>query len=243
MKNVYYSFAVSSPIMGGEFAMPTLGDNINKVLKEKYRNTPSNMHGWLQCPATVDALKNTYEIKNTVPFDFQFKEDGTLELFTNKKIDKKSREQWIENVWFLRSIKDKFASLSYDLFLFCEEDLEVEQHQAWYSNGDFAENTFQNVGKMNISKWLRPIHPSFIVKNNNLINVKKDEPLYYLKFLTNEKINFVEFEMTEKLKKISMSTVTLKFLQPFSPLKTLYNRFVEGKYPKRVIKEIKNNLV
>jgi hypothetical protein len=243
MKTVYYSITVDTPLNGAYFHIPKLGENINNVLKQKFKDTPESMHGWLLCPATTQSLKNTFEIKNTLPFDFQFKEDGTLEVFSDGKGASKFRDEWVKSVWFLRSIKDKFASLNYNIYFFCEEDLQLEQHHPWYSDGEFAANTYQTVGGFNISKWLRPFQITFIGKNNNKVSVKKDEPLCYVKFLTEEKIKFVQFEMTEKLYRISADCTNVKFLDPWRTLNYLYKKFTSLNFQKTVIKEIKNNLV
>lgn len=243
MKTIYYSITNDPQLKGSMFNAPSIGQNINNVLKEKFRGTPDSMYGWLQCPATTKSLKNTFEITNNLPFDFQFKDDGTLEVFTDGKPASKFKDEWVKLIWHLRSIKDKFASLNYNIFLFCEEDLEVEQHHPWYSDGEFAANTYQTVGGFNISKWFRPIQVTFIGKTNNKVSVKKGEPLCYLKFLTEEKIKFVEFEMTEKLHMIGANCTGLKFLDPFNSLSNLYKRFTALNFKKRMIEEIKNNLV
>jgi hypothetical protein len=99
-------------------------------------------------------------------------------------------------------------------------------------------------GKFNIGQWFRPLNASYFIKNKDVDFVlKKDDPLYYLSFDTEDKIDFKEFYYTDALAEIVNSTVGLKRYRKNIPLMSLYKIFKEQKLDKIVLKEIKKGLV
>ena len=81
----------------------------------------------------------------------------------------------------------------------------------------------------------------FILKTPQ-INVKKDDVLFYLKFHTDKKINFINFRYSEEILKIRESCTSLKHTQPGYRFKDIYNFFTRIGYHKKLLKEIKKNL-
>jgi hypothetical protein len=128
------------------------------------------------CPAIIERLKNIFYFNSLEDFIIN-KEDGHRKT---KKI-----------------LKDTYQIiLNYNLFLFCEEPLTVLISDPFFHNRKY--NGFLAVPSMfDIGQKFRPIEFSFFVFSEQL-KILKDEPLLYLEFITDKKIVFKEFEMSNE---------------------------------------------
>jgi hypothetical protein len=92
-------------------------------------------------------------------------------------------------------------------------------------------------GTFNIAKWYRPINYAFeIIDDSKPINIKRGDPLFYIRFLTDEKINFVyDFDNTDADKAIT-SCLAVKEFFPLLRMEDNYN------IAKHFIKNVKNKV-
>jgi len=99
-------------------------------------------------------------------------------------------------------------------------------------------------GQYNIGKWFRPIQTEINLWDNvKEFKIKKDEPLAFLNFLTNKKINFKMFHMSDDLAKIMTVCATASTWEVNVPLVSRYLRFHESKMLQKTLKLIKQNLI
>jgi hypothetical protein len=73
----------------------------------------------------------------------------------------------------------------------------------------------------------------------NSFKIEKDEVFAYIKFHTNEKINFKQFVITPELTNFTKDCTVLT---KYAPLKSLENYYKILKTKKLILKEIKKNL-
>tara|TARA_S200002703_G_scaffold127255_1_gene113876 strand:- start:10 stop:762 length:753 start_codon:yes stop_codon:yes gene_type:complete len=202
-------------------------------LRSPNPNETSPVANYFQCPAATNYLKNIYIIESPVDF--------TLE------IDKNNPKNPIMfycalDMLKLRSFIDSFFELSYFCTFFTEEkNLKIELINPSFHNTDFSRNTTIFEGSYNIGKWFRGIHPNFVLHKSK-INVKKGEPLYYIKFNTDKNIKFKNYNLSPELIKLESNNVKYKHIISKTPLSKLYSLFISKNYHKRILKEIKNNL-
>jgi hypothetical protein len=111
---------------------------------------------------------------------------------------------------------------------------------AFYHDNDLN-NHYITSGKFNISKWFRPLYPNIILKGSKL-KIEKGDALFYIKFHTNENINFKHFEQTEYLNSLSKDCLNVKSVIPHMGLDKLYKLFTRRNQNKKVLREIKKNL-
>lgn len=208
------------------------------VISSYAKNNPkpiSNDVNWLGCPSTQKFLKNTFSFKNP------------LEL--NMQINKNKTVYWpdtnIEDFISIRDYSDKSVILDYLLpvTLFSSHDI-AASITAPYLSKQSPHSAHIVPGEFNISKWFRPILPSYMIYDLDLsFSINKGEDLFYIKFNTDEKIDFVEFYFNETLKEIVSDSMNLKRFKKNSGLDYLYNIFKSEKINKIVLKEIEKCVI
>lgn len=134
----------------------------------------------------------------------------------------------------------------YDLqwIFMSEEKLEIQQTPAYMHK--ISESQYGHIvaGSFDISQWIRPVGASYrLWEGIDEIYLKAGEPIMYINFATDKKVNLIRFEPTAKLNEIISGATNLKDIQPNIPLSDLYRRFKESKRMDLAIKEIKANLL
>ena len=243
MKTVYWSADFHSQI-NNQLIIPRIGESLfTHIKKEKKILADQQSLTYLVCPAASPSLKNIYRVKNEVKINFNYEENNTFGVEVNdNKLGGLLKQGFIKSLIHNRSIKDKNLSLQYDIILYCEDSLEVEQIHPWWERSEFARNTISIFGKLDISKWIRPIQPTFVCLKNN-VTIEEGDALYYLKFNTDEKIKFVEFHTCSEIRSLIQAQTSLKFLKPLQKMSYIYNLFFKNKMNRRFLTLIKKNII
>ena len=99
--------------------------------------------------------------------------------------------------------------------------------------------------EFNIGKWFRPFNAEIQTwKNDSELHFKENEPLFYIEFKTNRKVELKRFSMDKELISLSSSTVSSKnILGSFRSLTTKYNDFKNIGMREKVLTQIKKNLI
>ena len=227
---VYWS-RINLPLLTSKDLLTYQPFSVYKNIKTEFKKYPSSsLLGYIQCPASYNELKNVIGIRSDQDYNIELKEG-------NENLHQLNREGHIS----LRSINEKFFDINSNYIFFSDQPLEVSLLPAYLDPNDLTKNTTLLSGKYDCGKWFRPISPAY-VSHKNIINIKRGDTLYYLKFNTNKKINLVNYQFNNQLGTYLNSTMGIKNFKKFLPLKTLYNLFLEKKYNSRILKEIKNNL-
>ena len=208
----------------------------NKVFTPKGPNNEDPFgNGYQMCTALHELSNNLYYIKAPFNVDISFNEDGSV--ITGEYSN-----------WFKErstSINDALsADFDFSYMFFSEEKLDVSITPPYLHQTSQPEYGFICAVKWDISSWFRPhILIYQLWKNKKRIHFKKDEPLAYLKFETSRPIVFKEYKITEEILNILNSCLNHKFIVPFQPMEDLYRRFNQTSIKKRLIAEIKKNIV
>ena len=211
--------------------------SVLSLLRQKYKDD-AGVNPYFRCPAAQDELKNYFAIRADADLSFKFNKENGIEI--------KSPTRFDPNFAFIvRSKKNQFCSLNSSYIFFSEEDVEITQFPAFFEDNSFVKNTQLTVGKFNVSKWFRPFDCTFFLKSkeNEIINIKRGDILFYIKVNTNKKVKFKEFIYTQKHHIFVNSCTVVKEFQYNTPLNILYSLFNNKNLSKRVLKEIKTNLV
>jgi len=151
-----------------------------------------------------------------------------LDAFENINISKDKTHQLTE---VLKNGNHIF--LDYQLFMFCEESLDVLISDPFFYNRKYN-GFFIAPSRLNIGRRFRPIEFSFILFKNNLI-IEKGEPIVYLEFVTDKKIIFKPFELTdEHLSLRDMPRMRKNQIPRYLSLDILYSMFDDKR--KRLLK-------
>jgi hypothetical protein len=127
---------------------------------------------------------------------------------------------------------------------FSEDEINIQLTPPYFHKTKASEYATVLSGEFNISKWFRPIIPTFSLWDSSKeLVISEQDPLAYVNFITDKKIILQEFTETEKIKHIMNECIMMKEKFPNLPLSESYNKFLLSNKHKELIKEIKNNLV
>ncbi len=209
----------------------------NKIFTHGLGNREDpHSNGYHLCTALHELTKNMFYIKAPFSVNIEFDDLGKI------KKDQ-SYSGWFYNR--ASSLKNS-NSADFDLcyMLFCEEPLEVSFTPPYLHQTSQPEYGYVSAVKWDISKWFRPfvlIYQLWEGKKN--IYFEKDEPLAYLTFNTDRKIIFKEYKLNQTIINIANTCLRHKTIIPLEPMQKLYDRFVFTGIKKRLISEIKKNLI
>lgn len=206
------------------------------VYRSFLENKIKNESGLEYCPAFKNELKNLYSLQSIYDYEFYLE---------NNSIHSKMYDQTFFNRHVkIRSIDSRFFSFSqYFIFFTNEKSLKMSLHSPFLEDNNISNRTIMIPGSFDIGKWFRTIDFAFILKNDyDSFLIKKDEPFIYLKFHTDERINFKQFRTNEKLSSYcdDFLNVSQNINSRFYQLNNFYKI---SKNKKNIIKEINESLV
>jgi hypothetical protein len=186
-----------------------------------------------KCPSFQAYIKNTFLIRS--PYDYTISWDKENKKFFSSDYDQKFFE---ENL-LVRNINTGLATYEPIFFtFFAEKDLEMEATSPWFHNT--LNRHVVIPGVFNIGRHFRSIECPIQFLFSDTIKIKERDPILYVKFLTDEKIKFKKFYMSEKLKDYGVYFIKKRnFSKKILPLKWYY----ENSIRKSILKEIKNNII
>jgi hypothetical protein len=227
--NVYWS-CLEKEWMLSEKPTPVLHD----FFKERKLDQKNTLTKLGSCPFFNSDMKNTFSIKSIYNYNF-FIEDG------NVFSDAYDQDFFNEHV-VIRSIDEQFFSFLQRFIFFTEEkSLEMEILPAFLEETDFSKNCIVLPAKIDIGKWFRNLElPFFIKKEFKSFSIKIGEPIYYIKFNTEEKINFIPFRYSEKMKYFQKDSTNILHLKYLKTPKDYYGIF---KTKNLIMKEIKESVL
>jgi hypothetical protein len=220
MINVYYSSALK----------------VTKVYShlQGLRSTEAKVN-FLGCPAVRDFFSNTYSFNLTEDFYVSYKK-GFASASNNKEIYYKRAPQLIETNIF---------NLCFSTIMFAEKSLKVQVSSPYFEKSSYMrQGTFVG-GIYDIGKWFRSIEAEIITfKEKGKITFTKNEPLFYVKFSTEDSINLMRFSSTPTLLSLSNNLTISPFSdKPQGSLESRYEAFERSNYREAILEEIKANLV
>jgi len=193
----------------------------------------------LKCPAFKDTLKNVFGVRSIFSFDLLFDSE-------NQRVKTSLPQSDFDELVLMREGDASFMSVNMFFTFFTEEDgLEMTQKGAFLEDTSFARDTIVMQGKYDISKWYRPIELSFHLRNGvSGFKIEEGQILYYLDFDTDKKINFVRYRTSDKLRELYTLCIRSKENKSKAcPMSWYYRLFKQNSMKKRVLEEIKKNIV
>lgn len=204
---------------------------------------------FFQCPATRDALQNVYMIK--CPFsttsEVLLKETGEVE---------RVEQNWSQHSPDLLSqcrvelshapskTNELLLVVEYTYVFYCEEPLHMRMTAPWFHEAPHMRYGAAVPGAFDIGRWIRPVNFEMnLWPGETKMNFEEGEPMGYLEFGTDKKINFQRFETTPKFKSLVSDSIVIRN-KAFTPsLLKRYKIFDRSPIKKILLKEIKDNLL
>lgn len=190
-----------------------------------------------RCPAYSNYIKNLFYVSAPLDYNLTIKGNQCTSTYYD--------QHFFERVVEVRDIYSKLFSLAlYNDFVPECDSLEISQIPAHLHKNNFIDNTILIPGTFNIGKWPRTLSPSFHVITNN-VSFNEGDPLYYVKFHTNEKIIFKEYISTDKILFLKKKLVDSNlYKNKFFNMDYYYNLISKKpRFKKMILDEIVKNLV
>lgn len=226
---VYWSY------MGDEWMRLKEPTSVRKTFYEKRFHEESNLTEYHKCPFFHNKMNNVYALRS--PYDYRFSINNGAVYSSNYNQDFFDRHVTI------RSTKNKLFSFYLPFVFFTEEkSLEMSITYPSLEDNNITQRCIMLEGTIDIGKYFRNLDYAFFLKDTfDEFVIDNGEIFEYIKFNTDEKINFQKFIPTEKIKKylqyVRNAKNNKKFI--FHNPQYYYNNFT---IKKAVLKEIKENL-
>jgi len=195
-----------------------------------------------KCPSLIQYSNNLFALKSPIDLDFEW--DGNTILFDYDQYPM----DFISRIATERDSKAGMLSLGLCPYMFfSENDCEMQFSGATTVDNDFTKNCIVIPGQFNTGKWFRGIDFGFFIKDKNVkVSIKKGDTIANIRFLTDEKIVFKKFFITNQCNSLANLVVNYKHSQKFPLnryLTSMYNDFQSSKLRNQILKEINNNLM
>ena len=201
-----------------------------------FDNSVDDKPDLLKCPAFQQSIKNIFKIKATHDYDFTWDSNNVSSKSYDQNYFNKNIIIRDANIGFLSLVTPK-------IFLFSDaEKLDIEVLPAIYEKKAIYEG-ITITGEYDIANHLRALEWSFVLSKPQTVTIKTGDPLYYIKFKTDEKINFKRFYVTPQLEELQIALLRCReHTNKIIPLSWYYN-IVKKYYKKTYLKNINQNLL
>jgi len=205
-----------------------------KTLPEKDSSLVNNNFGYRACRGMLNLHKNTFVSRSPVTSTVKFSLEDTIE--------ENGGDYWLSKE---RPFKDSLrVDLDFGYIYFSEEELTMRQVPPYMHRVKSSETSWMSAGSYDISKWFRPIFPSYVLWDKEKhVSIVEGEPDMYLQFETNKKIIFKRFEFTNEMYVLVNELMNLRDRNSIASLNFLYDVFIRSYRNKKVLKMIKENLL
>ena len=178
--------------------------------------------------------KKIYVIRST--YDYEIDVDCENDRISSKMYD---QAFFNDNIVVRDTKSGLFSYLNPSITFFSEKKLEMELLPPFFHNLPWKEHSILP-GRFNVGQHFRPLECPVHLFHSDTIKINNKDPLYYVRFFTDEKIVFKRFFVTTKLFKITNNLMKKRtFTKKIIPLQWYY----DNTYKKTILKEIQNNLL
>ena len=209
---------------------------INCLSDLQKKRTSNNQVNFLTCPAVKNSWKNVWMFGAKKDLFVEYNLDNVVvEGFK----DAPNRKPHLKNT--------NIFNLRKSSIFFSEKSLKAKVTAPYFHNVAYQkEGTFIG-GVYDIGRWARPINAEIITWGEvGAIKFNGGEPLFYVEFLTDEKIELVRFKHSPLISQLSASLINSPFQTPKNfqgSLDSRYEAFDRSNYRAAILEEIQANLL
>jgi hypothetical protein len=202
----------------------------------------------IACPATKDTLRNVYSFNSAIDDEFKLPtelmrsiahtdEDNEILPSDSKLYIQKMRKSSIKN----------HANIHYNMSwnFFASEPVVARFTAPFFPTISPVKNSYLSTGQFDIGRWYRTFMLEYHIPVDAVdFSIKENDPLLFIEFLTDKKIEFKRYFMTPKLSNLAVEAANAS--RRYSKRKTLFERYKMAhgsKIPNIVLAEIRKNLI
>lgn len=196
---------------------------------------------FLTCPSVTGMLKSTFYFRNLIEseYTFNFVEDSV-------EVNPTSKRYMSHSLFRKPSVSiGPLFELGLGFVFFAEEPLVATFTPPFFHKSDYLQYGSIIPGEFDIGQWIRPyLFEVQCWEKSGVFKIKENEPIFYIRFNTDKKIIFKEFNISNDLKKMMSTNISIrKYFPTNGLLKRYYYLFNRSKMKDIVLSEIKKNLV
>lgn len=188
-----------------------------------------------KCPSIKEELNNLFGIKSIYDYSFYIE--------NNNVFSKEKNQFFFDEHLLIRSLEQKFFSFT-QRYIFYTDSPSLRMTAnifPFLENNNVTEKCNMIPGSFDIGKWYRNIEFPFFLKNQfNHFKILQEETMFYIKFETKEKINFIQYRYSDSMKQYRKDYDAISNLQYWGKLGNFYKY---SKNKKLLLNEIERNLV
>jgi hypothetical protein len=205
----------------------------NNLLKNI--NKDHSTRTFFECTAFQSISKNTFVFNNPIHSSYKIINNEVVAQTPSSLFADIPRDMSINNRKTIRYF--------FPIAFFSEEPIVLTFTPPYMHQTEHFKYGTVIPGRYDISSWIRPIHMEFnLWEDIDSLQILEGEPLFYITFPTEKKINFIKFNNNEKIQRIMNSCSSSPTWEPRVPLAKRYKRFHDSKVRETVLKEIKSNI-
>ncbi len=200
---------------------------------------PENPHDFFACPAFHRHVNATFVVRSALEANVAIHPEGFAPL------DEKS-SLTVQLFSYMHPTRKGYRTILFDhrMLFFCDEPVTLATYPAYMHESEVQSKLRYVPAAYDISKWLRPLQGTYEVGHDvRSIHIREDDPLYYVKFETAEKVRLRRFQMVPELQAITHGCVHYKIFRQRSTLERVYAAFTGSRLDRRVRKLIRENLL
>jgi hypothetical protein len=199
------------------------------------RNKKTNGDNFFGCHSFLASIKNTFILR--LPYEVSFALDKEIGIIP---ID--ADPENMQYVAFKQpSVIDAHTFVVRGNWIFWSEESLIMTSMPAHYHRPVIDGYYVG-GSMDIGKWFRPIEGAIQLHENvNTVLIKRNDPIFYVKFETDEPIQLKRFYMTPEIEQIAWGCIYYKRYERSKALNYLYAKFKERKLDKRLGYLIKEN--
>lgn len=204
----------------------------NKFKHEERERGPNDWASIISCPAFREHTKNMFCFR--AYHDLKYRVEGNGFDVIPDQPDK----------IFIRSDDGKLISaLFYDMLFIADSPVMMSQLPPYLENTEWSRSGRVIPGSFDIGRHARPIEVAVDLFSDEF-RIKDSEVLFYLKFDTDQEIEFKKFFVNREILELYSSTGTKRMStkKPL-PLQGWYERNAKNKVFKRILQLAKENVV
>ena len=211
---------------------------IEEITKKSNRSNQAD--NFFKCPAAINQFKNTLVCRNTSDVDVEFVNGGIENRLQSPRIN----SQVLVSIKPASVLGARTICYSCNWVFFADKPVHITTSSPYAHRTDMNNYGYYVPGTYDISRWFRPVEFAFQMWDGvDEFRSKEGDPLIYVKFNTDEKINLQRFELTKEIYNISKSCMSLKKFSNIKQLNKLYDIFTRNKTNKLLLNEIKRNVL
>lgn len=180
---------------------------------------------FLKCPAVVDLYKNVFLIRSPMDVSISIVRDdkGNCVIREHAQLPRFA-DDFIIHRDPAQNCRFEMLSICFCYLMYSRKELMLEIMHPTLSGHISTGLRGLNLmcAKYDISKWIRPLEFAFEVhEDTERIDIKRGDPLYYIKFHTDKKINFIRGDIDSAFDVMS-SCLSIKAFVKGNSLKKNY---------------------